>query len=359
MTSTATLECPFFVGGMITDLRFFVGRDEEIRFVMGAIANAQPMNVNLVGEKRSGKSSLIQMICQSYESRVGTYGRRAEEFVVVYLSLKRADCRSPNDFYQTIAQKLLERSVVQVQPHLVAALSGPIDGAAFARGLEKWKHSGVLPVICLDDFEEVLALTTQFDDVFFDNLRSLCNNSELMLVIASRRGLRDYKTRGLTSEFFNVSQTRLVGRLGDGDAQDVVRLPSSARAALGVEQQALALRWAEAYPALLQLAGKCLWDAKQNGRSHQWAKEQFDLDAKAVPRPFSVVRSGLLFVSRVGALGQNIGNTVDDWGNLVKGVIIIAIGLGVALKVVPWQDGLKFLQTQKDEVLDNGKVKSE
>jgi uncharacterized protein len=325
---------------MITDPRFFVGRDEEIRFVMGAIANAQPMNVNLVGEKRSGKSSLIQMICQSYESRVGTYGRRAEEFVVVYLSLKRADCRSPNDFYQTIAQKLLERSVVQVQPHLVAALSGPIDGAAFARGLEKWKQSGVLPVICLDDFEEVLELTTQFDGLFFNNLRSLCNNSELMLVIASRRGLRDYK-----SEFFNVSQTRLVGQLVDGDAQDVVRLPSPARAALGVEQQALALKWAEGYPALLQLAGKCLWDAKQNGRSHQWAKEQFDLDAKAVPRPFNMVRSGFLAVSRVGAVGQNIGNSLDDWGNFAKGAIIIAIGLGVLFKVVPWQGGLKFLQT--------------
>jgi uncharacterized protein len=341
------------VGGMITDPRFFVGRDEEIRFVMGAIANAQPMNVNLVGEKRSGKSSLIQMICQSYENRVGTYGRRAEEFVVVYLSLKRADCRSPNDFYQTIAQKLLERSVVQVQPRLVAALSGPIDGADFARGLEQWKHSGVLPVICLDDFEEVLELTTQFDDVFFDNLRSLCNNSELMLVIASRRGLRDYKTRGLTSEFFNVSQTRLLGRLRDGDAQDVVRLPSSASSALGEDQQVLALKWSEKHPALLQLAGKCLWDAKLNGRSNQWAKEQFDLDAKAVPRPFSVVRSAFLGVGWLGRMGQNIGNTADDWGNFFKGLmIIVTLGL-MGFGALKWQDGLKYFQGQGQEVLKN------
>jgi uncharacterized protein len=240
-----------------------------------------------------------------------------------------------------------------VQPHLVAALSGPIDGAAFARGLEKWKHSGVLPVICLDDFEEVLELTTQFDDVFFDNLRSLCNNSELMLVIASRQGLRDYKMQGRTSEFFNVSQTRLLGRLRDGDAQDVVRLPSSTSSALGVEQQALALKWAEGYPALLQLAGKCLWDAKQNGRSHQWAKEQFDLDAKTVRRPFSVVRSVFLGVGWLGRMGQNIGNTADDWGNFFKGLMVIVILGLMGFGALKWQDGLKYFQGQGQEVLKN------
>jgi hypothetical protein len=89
MVAHGSPSCSFFVGGMIKDSRFFVGRQEEVRFVMAAIANAQPTNVNLIGDRRTGKSSLLQHIYQTYESRVNTYGRRAEEFVVVYAAVNK------------------------------------------------------------------------------------------------------------------------------------------------------------------------------------------------------------------------------------------------------------------------------
>ena len=343
---------------MIKDSKFFVGRQEEVRFVMAAIASAQPTNVNLIGDRRTGKSSLLQQIYQTYEGRVNAYMRRAEEFVVVYVSLKDGRYRSPDDFYNGIAQKLLERGVVQANPVLVGALQGVMNGARFSQAMEVWKGAGVLAVICLDDFEEVLEPGSPFDDHFFDNLRSRCNASELMLVIASRKLLRDYKMEGYTSEFFNISQTRLMGDLGDADAATIVALPGSGQSVLGIERQALALKWAGRQPYLVQLAAKCLWDAKQDDRSEAWAKEQFDRDAKMVPKkPMDVGRSVFLGISWVGSLGQNIGNKLDDWGNFVKGAMIIAIVSGVVFKVVPWQDGLKFFQTQKDEVLRNGETK--
>jgi uncharacterized protein len=361
MVAHGSPSCPFFVGGMIKDSRFFVGRQEEVRWVMQAIASAQPTNVNLIGDRRTGKSSLLQHIYQTYESRVDGYGRRAEEFVVVYVSLKDGRYRSPDDFYRMISVKLLERRVVQANPILVNALQGPrITGATFATAMEIWKQAGVLPVICVDDFEEVLEPRSQFNDDFFDNLRSLCDEGELMLVIASRRLLRDYKTQGYTSEFFNISETRLIGDLGEADAATIVALPGVGQSVLGAERQELVRKWAGRHPHLLQLAAKCLWDAKQDDRSEQWAKEQFDRDRKVVPRKkMDVGRSLFLGISRVGSLGQNIGNALDDWGNFVKGLmIIVTFGL-MGFGVLKWQDGLKYFQGQGQEVLKNGETRSD
>lgn len=329
---------------------------------MQAIASAQPTNVNLIGDRRTGKSSLLQKIYLDYESCVGTHGRRAEEFVVVYVSLKDGQYRSPDAFYTAITRNLLGRGVVKANPRLVAALQGTINGAMngaeFSRAMEVWKEEGVLPVICLDEFEEMLESRSAFDDDFFDNLRSLSNASKLMLVIASREPLRHYKMSGYTSEFFNIAQTWVIRDCELTDAAAIVALPKDAPSALGPERQELALKWAGRQPYLLQLAAKCLWDAKQFDRPDSWAKEQFDRDAKAVPKKkVNVGRSIVRGVSWVGSLGQNIGNALDDWGNFVKGMMIIAIALGIVFKVVPWQDGLKFFQTQKDEVLKNGETK--
>ena len=165
---------------------------------------------------------------------------------------------------------------------------------------------------------------------------------------------------GYTSEFFNISQTRLVGDFGEADAGAIVALPGNGQSVLGTERQALALKWAGRHPYLLQLAAKCLWDARQDDRSEAWAKEQFDRDAKAVPRKkVDVGRSVFLGISRVGSLGQNIGNALDDWGNFLKGLmIIVTLGL-MGFGALKWQDGLKHFQGQGQEILDNGKTTSD
>ena len=47
----------------------------------------------------------------------------------------------------------------------------------------------MLPVLCLDDFESLLKCTEEFDNGFYDNLRSLVNDNALKLVVASRKEL--------------------------------------------------------------------------------------------------------------------------------------------------------------------------
>jgi hypothetical protein len=76
---------------------------------------------------------------------------------------------------------------------------------AFSDTIKQWKQQGVLPILCLDDFESLLKRTEQFDNGFYDNLRSLMDDNALMLVVSSRKELSVYGSEHrFVSQFFNL-----------------------------------------------------------------------------------------------------------------------------------------------------------
>jgi hypothetical protein len=54
---------------------------------------------------------------------------------------------------------------------------------AFSSAMGHWKRQGVLAVLCLDDFEVLIRHYRDFDDGFFDNLRSLWSYFRCLLAI--------------------------------------------------------------------------------------------------------------------------------------------------------------------------------
>ncbi|MCP4347321.1 MAG: ATP-binding protein [Desulfobacterales bacterium] len=52
---------PFIIGPPITDPRFFVGRKQELQAVINCMDGVQPTSVNIVGETRIGKTSLLYL----------------------------------------------------------------------------------------------------------------------------------------------------------------------------------------------------------------------------------------------------------------------------------------------------------
>lgn len=360
MTNSGTTRCPFIADRLLTESQFFVGRQAEIKFVMGMMANAQPTSVNIVGDRRIGKSSLLYRICQDYENLLISYHRQPTEFIVVYLSLADARCQGVDNFYQAIADKLLARQTVNSNPSLADPLRvQPLNGVAFDRAMEAWKSAGVLPVICLDDFETLLNNLQQFNDGFYDNLRSLIDSKLLMLVIASRSKIADYRRQyKLTSNFFNLTQSCELKVFSEPEASDLVRLPHGTPALTEPRQQK-ALAWGEKHPYLLQAAGMCLWEEQQQGHPEGWAEQRFWEVSQQVPRSRNVFKQGFRAVARLGKLGQTVGDSIDDWGNFFKGLAIIAIISLVLCGVVPWSGVAKFLQTNVNDILKNAETNSE
>ncbi|WP_232435756.1 AAA-like domain-containing protein [Rivularia sp. PCC 7116] len=280
---------PFIAGPMLQhpgkfigreqELRAIVGREQELRAIISRMRGPQPTSVNIVGEHQIGKSSLLYYFFLTWEQRVS----QPDNYVVIYISLQKAHCQTEKDFYQELAQELLSCSNVQTQPDLVALLQNPLDRLSFSRAIEEFKKLGLLPVLCLDDFESLFENRDEhrkeFDNGFYDNLRSLMNNSALMLVIASCKKLDFYAEKHrFVSSFFNVGQVITLGKLTTDEAIQLTRLPTNSQPetpALTPNEQDLAQQWGKGYPYLLQLAGFYLYEARQLGRDFKWAENQF------------------------------------------------------------------------------------
>jgi uncharacterized protein len=362
MTNPAT-RCPFIADKMLTDSQFFVGRQAEIKFVMGMMTNVQPTSVNIVGDRRIGKSSLLYRICQNYKNLVVSCNRQHTEFIVIYLSLADARCKGIDKFYQAIADRLLARSSVRADPDLADLLRvQPLDGTAFNRAMESWKNKGVLPVICLDDFEILLNNVQLFNDSFYDNLRFLIDSKLLMLVIASRTKIEDYRRQyKLTSSFFNLTQQLELKVFSDLEASDLVRLPHG-NPALSDPRQKIALNWGEKHPYLLQSAGKYMWEAQQQGHSESWAEDNFKMEVKKVQKPKNILKWGIGAVEGLGKFAKRIGGGVSGAGDLVTGIMIIVVSVALIGGVVKISDISGFCKNilnntifQNTETQNNGK----
>lgn len=277
---------PFTAGTKITDPRFFVGRKEELQIITARMTAMPPISINIVGRRRIGKSSLLYQFYQTYEQRVSAPTR----YLVIYLSLQDARCQREEGLYQAIAWELWHNHTVMQNAALVEPLrTKPFNRFAFSAAMRHYKKLGVLPVLCLDEFGPLFQHPEQFDQGFFDNLRSLMESGVLMLVVASHRRLNFYQRRHkIRSTFFKLWEVIILGELKSQEAQALVCLPASKIAGttpiLTRQEQQLALQWSKRHPYLLQLAAILLSEARQSGQDETWAKTEFDKEARLVPK---------------------------------------------------------------------------
>ncbi|MCI5159697.1 MAG: ATP-binding protein, partial [Candidatus Electrothrix sp. AUS1_2] len=208
---------------MIDDPGRFVGRREELNLLVRRMDGAQPTSVNVVGERRIGKSSLLYHFFQTWEQRVDHPSR----FVVVYLDLQAKTPATEAAFYKDLAWALKQRPAVQRMDSLHRTLlAPPRTSQGFADLLEQCNDHVLLPVFCLDEFEVLLKNREQFTDSFFDRLRGWMNASQVMFILSSRRPLDVYAgEQKLTSTFFNLGHLVELEEFSEEEAEELVRLP--------------------------------------------------------------------------------------------------------------------------------------
>lgn len=360
MTSAHNLTvCPFVAGPKIIDLRLFVGRTEELRKITNHINDTQPVSVNVTGERRIGKSSLLYALTQLWDQYLPPQTRQREP-VVVYLDLQEIDPTDVQRYYRAILDALRERSVWQRFPGLQRALRQCAPNHdEFRNLLEQCKAKSLLPVICLDEFEVLFRYPQVFNDAFFDTQRSYMNASTLMFVIASRQPLDHYRRKQrLTSAFFNLGHVLRLGELKEEEAADLARLPAStvpgAPAALSTEEQRLVRKWGGRHPYLLQLAGYYLCQARQQGRDVAWAHEQFMAEKNRLPRrvtPGRVLAAALRVLwdlpLSLGRLARGLQKNSEDLKDRLTGIAMILLFLLTLLGVL----NRDLLQAWIDRVL--------
>jgi AAA+ ATPase superfamily predicted ATPase len=251
-------ECPFFTDGCIQHPELFVGRNYEISFIVHRMADTKPLSINIYGPRLMGKSSLLYHYSLTWESHIKPDARH--KFAVIYVSL--AQTKSKNDFYlelakawRTLPQRKKDVEWKQIWNEFTWTRK------SFNEALKKCNELKLLPVVCLDDMEKLLKYPNEFDEDFFDNLNEQMNAGRLMLVIATSEALSSYKQDfHFKSTFFDLAQVLELQKLDSNDVDSFVL--KAENASFDKKKLKQLRKWGSRHPYLLQLAGSCLWEDK-------------------------------------------------------------------------------------------------
>jgi AAA+ ATPase superfamily predicted ATPase len=247
--SIKSLPNPFSYSGAIRDPEKFYGRESEIDRIFDRIKTMQ--SVSIVGERRIGKSSLLQQIYLSVKQRIG------DDCRAVYTDLP--DVKSESDFYRRVCQGL------------------ETDGNGFD-DLDRATREGRV-VVCVDEFER-LTNNPSFSRNFFDSLRSLAQAGNLTFLLVTEHSLADLcqDERIATSPFWNIFFRVNLGLFRKDEAEGFIRAGfDQAGAEVTDKEVARLIELAGCFPFFLQMACYHLLEVKA-GRAGEW-EQSFEAQA--------------------------------------------------------------------------------
>ncbi len=228
---------PYTHRGPVTGEDFY-GREKEFARLLQLLGTRPPQSVAVYGPERIGKSSLLRELCEA-----------------------RGPARLPHlTFVYVDAQGAYDRAA------FFRAATG--KAAEDYRSFDDWLDEQPQPVVlCLDEFGKALA-NEDFEDDFFDFLRSKANSGRLALVTSTLTPLSELKvpSGAEVSRFFNIFTPLPLGPLAEPEARQLAAEPA-ARAgqpfAANEVERALAL--SERRPFHLQVFCEVLFEAKRAG----------------------------------------------------------------------------------------------
>jgi len=250
---------PFYYGGCV-DPDQFIGRHAELRQIFAGLEVAhtgQMQSFSVVGPRRIGKSSLLYYVSQRY----ARYLHDAAPYRFAYIELQDARCH-------TLAG-LLDEILKQLGAKRLGGHALPL--VEFQEAIRALKADGILPVVCLDEFEELTYHRDQFTFECYESWRFLMNQHALAFITASKVPLMDLaQTLGYTSPFFNIFTHLTLGEFTDDEARELIARGAGCDRPFTPREQETLLHLAGRHPYKLQLTGSLLYLAKGKNGVVDW-----------------------------------------------------------------------------------------
>lgn len=192
----------YIVGHPIKYPKDFYGRSREVAHFYEIVAGEQTQSVNILGLRRSGKTSFLQHIANT--TIMSRYLADPQRYIMVYQDI--SICKDTADFYRRILSQL-QRILKKREPDHAWTL--PKVGQATIHDLELFlpQFPDYRFILLLDEFDRLR--TGQFDQNFLAELRALTIHweYELACVTASYWDiyqLGEYVSLQTTSPFYNI-----------------------------------------------------------------------------------------------------------------------------------------------------------
>ncbi len=239
---------PYLNRVMIKTPTDFFGRQREVRKIYSRLDAPHPQSISVVGDRRIGKSSLLNYIYN--QKNRAKYMQNHEKAIFVYL-----DFQSDLDFDMP---KFID-FIFSVFSYEIKEGQGYTDRA---KNLEQLKEvvqelheQGKRIIILMDEFE-VITKNEKFEEDFFSFLRSLANSYRVAYITSSREELQlmcHHKDIS-DSPFFNIFSNLPLHPFNREEALELIIAPSS-REGVPLEPYASQiLELAGNFPFYLQIA---------------------------------------------------------------------------------------------------------
>lgn len=211
---------PYLNRVMISNPSDFFGRKKEIRKIYSRLDAPQPQSISIVGDRRIGKSSLLNFVYNRKNRKRNM--QNYDNTIFVYLDFQRSvdfDVTKFIDFvfnvfgYETKAgRKYSEREKT-------------LDD--FKEVIEELNQDGRRIILLMDEFE-VITNNEKFEEDFFSFLRSMANSYKVAYVTSSCDELQRlcHNEDISDSPFFNIFSNLPLKPFSREEAIELISIPS-------------------------------------------------------------------------------------------------------------------------------------
>jgi hypothetical protein len=274
---------PFSPGIPLEAHQPIFGREDAFRFISGELMRFK--SVNLIGERRMGKTSLLKHLLGNQDKYFLSHTQQPP-LVLIHVDLQD-NISKAEQFYGKALLGLVEALPVQAGRQALESWCArlrehpeatAIEFENVLKSLKEAEIGHVRPVFLIDEFERVfeqhLRVGFPFPD-FYDGLRAQITANRVAMALFTREKLISYFTQqSLTSTFPSYFQPFTLREL-EKEAADALLLRQPSDHPLTTEQARQARSWAGLHPCRLQCAGAAWYQANSEGKPSRWAKERY------------------------------------------------------------------------------------
>lgn len=240
---------PFEYGNPVSPEHFY-GRRKAIADVKNRIGGISSQCINIVGQRRNGKSSLLRYI----KERTQAFCQPEQQPLILTLDLTNGKFHTPEGILEGLRREIIK--LTGTEPWSRNANDDPYE---VEDGLQALCDKGQRLIVMLDEFEAIGKRLEAFQN-WGDDWRAKASAGLFTLVIASKRPLSEvYENLNLTSPFSNIFSTTILGAL---EAEAWHRLVLDGFSDLGAQGLSL-LPWVDelagGLPFYTEMAAALLW----------------------------------------------------------------------------------------------------
>ena len=255
-------ENPYLSRVMIEHPSRFYGRRRELARILSRLGSSRPQSVSIVGERRIGKSSLLNAL---------TWRATQEKFLLdpgaltfVYIDFQQFPRIELVDFFD-----LLIGRIGDAVPHLEIAKTDN-RYRRYQSVLDALRENGTGLILLFDEFDSVTS-NPAFGPDFYSFLRSCANNYPMAYVTSSKMDLQQlcHSTAISDSPFFNIFSNLYLRGFTREEALNLIASPSERSGVPLADFSESILELGGCFPFYLQIACSVYfeWAAETRGTS--------------------------------------------------------------------------------------------